>query len=121
MATKDPKKKLTLPPKAKNSPATLDDIDNLYLAFLSTPEMQGWEAFVEQARKGIASGKDRIELPTAFLKLVIEDIASTPLSLDALVEVWNRTCDQEGMPEEKKNAPGPEEPASPGDETHGPL
>jgi hypothetical protein len=114
--TKTPERKLTLPRNAKSNP---DDIDNLYLAFLSTTEMQDWTAFVEQARKGIASGKNKIEVPADFLKLVIEDIASTPLSLDAVVEVWNRVCDQEGMPQEKKNTPGPEEPGRPGGENDG--
>lgn|ERR1700693_6208484 len=112
MATEPPRKKLKLPPKAINSPATLDDIDNLYLAFQSTPEMQDWSAFVEAIRNGIASGKDKFEVPAHFPRLAIEDIASTPLCFDCLVEVWNRTCDQEGMPEQKQNVPSPEEPGA---------
>jgi hypothetical protein len=51
-------------------------------------------------------------VPAHFPRLAIEDIASTPLGFDCLVEVWNRTCDQEGMPEQKQNVPSPEEPGA---------
>jgi hypothetical protein len=114
MATKNPERKLTLPNSGKSD---LDDTDNLYLAFLSTPMMQDWEALCEALRAAKKAGKKSAELPLDFLLAVSDDILHVPMVFSDVIEEWNRVCDQEGMPQEKKNVPGPEEPSRPGDET----
>ena len=117
-STSTPDRKLTLPRNPESNP---DDVDNLYLAFLSTPLMQDWEALCEALRDAKKAGKKTAELPLDFLLAVEGDLLHVPMVFSDVIEEWNRVCDQEGMPQEKKNVPGPEEPASPGDKTDGPF
>ena len=118
MTTEHPEKKLTLPRSGKSDP---DDVDNLYLAFLSTPLMQDWEALCEALRDAKKAGKKTAELPLDFLFAVEGDLLHVPMVFSDVIEEWNRVCDQEGLPEEKKNVPGPEEPGRTGGGDDGPF
>jgi len=121
MKTKNQK---PLPKKAKSNPATStseEASDKLQLAFLSTDLMQDWMEFNDALEAAIKTGKDRAELPLAFLKRVQYEISGTPHRFDAVTEEWNRVCDQQGRPEEKKNTPGPEEGGAGEEGTDGPF
>ena len=93
-----------------------DDIDGLFAAFQDTDEFEAWDAFCQEAKGALEAGKERAELPTAFLRLVLTEIKIDPLKFDGMVKAWNRVCDERGMPEEKKKEiPEPEktDPESP--------
>ena len=77
--------------------------------FQNTDEMRAWDEFCTEARKAVDSGEGRAELPTAFLKLVLTEIAIAPLQFSAFRQAWNRLCDQHGMPTEKMPEQGIEE------------
>jgi hypothetical protein len=79
-----------------------DEIDALFAAFQDTAEFEAWDAFCHEAKKAIEAGKDRAELPLAFLRLAYIDIKTDPLMFNGMVKAWNRVCDERGMPEEKK-------------------
>jgi hypothetical protein len=113
MKTQKPKQKQNLPVKGKKSKSTSkpdDPTDELQLAFMSTDLMQDWNAFNDALAAAIDAGKERAELPLAFLRRVQFEISTTPHRFDAVTEEWNRVCDAEGQPDQKKNPPGPEEP-----------
>ncbi len=78
--------------------------DLLYDEFLATPEAEAWDAFVEEGRKAIEKGAETVEMPTAFLALILPEFSS-PLQFVALREVWNRLCDERGQPDLKKPVP----------------
>lgn len=80
----------------------------LYDAFLGTPEMEAWDAFVEQGREAIDKGAERVEMPTAFLALILPELSS-PMMFLAFREAWNRLCDERGRPDLKKEGLGEEE------------
>ncbi|HVZ10138.1 hypothetical protein [Rhodopila sp.] len=67
-------------------------------AFLNTPEMSDWEDFVAAARRQLETGADTVTVPVAFLRRVIDDIATSPLMFVAVREDWNRHCDSHGQP-----------------------
>ena len=83
------KNRKPLPKKAKSNPATStseDASDKLQLAFLSTDLMQDWMEFNDALEAAIKAGKDRGELPLAFLKRVQYEISGTPHRFDAVTE-----------------------------------
>ncbi len=82
--------------------------ETLMAAFLDTPEMEDWNAFVAAARQGIAAGGETVALPAAFLKRVIDDIATGPLNFQPYKDLWNRLCDEQGRPEFKTGQEGTE-------------
>jgi hypothetical protein len=67
-------------------------------AFLDTPEMTDWEDFVAAARRQLETGADTVTVPAAFLRRVIDDIATSPLMFAAVQDDWNRHCDAQGQP-----------------------
>jgi hypothetical protein len=131
MKNKPPEQNQNLPVEGKKSKSTSkppaapasgqeDQTDALQLAFLSTDLMQAKFALDDALAAAIAAGKDRAELPLEFLKAIQFDISATPFRFDAVTEEWNRVCDVEGRPDQKKNPPGPEEPGGTEDE-NGPF
>jgi hypothetical protein len=80
----------------------------LHEAFLATAEMDAWQGLHEAMTAALAKGAERAELPLAFLKLVMPEIATTPMMFDAVKEVWNRVCDAEGLPDRKLAVPDPD-------------
>ena len=83
--------------------------------------MQDREVLCEALRAAKKAGKKKAELPLDFLLAVDGDLLHVPMVFSDVIEEWNRVCDQQGMPQEKKNPPGPEEPASPGAKTDEPF
>lgn len=75
--------------------------DELVELFEATDERQAHDEFCTEASKAVDEGKDRAELPTAFLKLVLAEITVDPLRFAALRQAWNRVCDEQGMQAEK--------------------
>ena len=80
--------------------------ETLMAAFLDTPDMADWEEFVAAARRQLESGADTVTVPAAFLRRVIDDIATSPLMFAAVQDDWNRHCDAHGHPEFKKEGDG---------------
>lgn len=76
-------------------------------AFLATDEMDAWQALHEAVTSALARGGERAEVPLAFLKLAMPEIAAMPTMFDAVKEVWNRVCDAEGLPARKFPMPDP--------------
>jgi hypothetical protein len=76
--------------------------DDLYLTYLNTPEMQGWAEFQDLVEKAIEDGTAEVTLPTDFLALILPDVKHIPDKFEALRDVWNRVCDEQGRPEEKR-------------------
>lgn len=72
--------------------------ETLMAAFLDTPEMTEWEEFVAAARRQLETGADTVTVPAAFLRRVIDDIATSPLMFGAVRQDWNRHCDAHGQP-----------------------
>lgn len=72
--------------------------ETLMAAFLETPDMADWEEFVAAARRQLESGADTVTVPVAFLRRVIDDIATSPLMFGAVRQDWNRHCDAHGHP-----------------------
>jgi hypothetical protein len=79
-----------------------DAEDKLQLQFLNTPEMEEWAEFQDKAQAAIDAGDATVEVSTSFLALVLPEITSSPLKFDALRAVWNRTCDEQGLPQLKR-------------------
>ena len=78
-----------------------DPEDKLQLQFLSTAEMQALAEFQDAAQAAIDEGRATVEVSTSFLALILPEIKSSPLQFDALRAVWNRTCDEQGLPQLK--------------------
>lgn len=75
-------------------------------AFLATEEAEAWQEFGDAASEALEQGKGAtVEVPVAFLRLVLPQIRSSPHIFDAMNQAWNRVCDELGMPERKKPAP----------------
>lgn len=79
-----------------------DPEDKLQLQFLSTAEMQAWAEFQDAAQAAIDDGHATVEVSTSFLALILPEIKSSPMQFDALRAVWNRTCDEQGLPQLKQ-------------------
>jgi hypothetical protein len=75
--------------------------EELYDDFQNTEEMLAWDDFCSAARKALDEGQATAELPTAFLALVLPELRTDPLQFAAMRAVWNRLCDEKGVPEEK--------------------
>ena len=75
------------------------------MQFLNTPEMAAWAEFEDAAQAAIDAGDATVEVSTEFLALILPEVKSSPLQFRALREVWNRTCDEAGMPEQKRLEP----------------
>ena len=71
--------------------------------------MDAWAEFQDKAQAAIDAGEPTVEISTSFLALILPEIKSSPLQFDALREVWNRTCDEQGLPQHKKLKPEPTE------------
>lgn len=113
------KPQTTLPRKAKSNSIT--DLDGLYSAWLDEPIMQDWFELT-QALDQIKDGRtEEAMLPTAFLQRIRIDLTTLPHCLPSVNEAWNQFCDRVGWPQEKKNAPGPEEPRHPEGTTDEPF
>jgi len=78
--------------------------ETLMAAFLDTPDMADWEEFVAAARRQLETGADSVILPAAFLRRVIDDIATSPLMFAAVQGDWNRHCEAQGQPEFKEGS-----------------
>ena len=92
---------------------SISDLDGLYAAWLDEPIMQDWFELTEALDQIKDSTADEAMLPTDFLKRIRIDLATLPHCLPSVNEAWNQFCDRVGWPQEKKNAPGPDEPARP--------
>lgn len=103
--------------KARSNPIT--DLDGLYAAWLEEPIMQDWMELTDALDQ--IRGTEEAMLPTAFLKRILIDLKTVPHCLHAVNEAWNQFCDRMGWPQEKKNTPGPEEPAPPAEKTDEPF
>jgi len=79
--------------------------DELQDVFQNTDEMLAWDDFVTQARKALENGEEKAMLPTAFLRLVLPDLATDPLHFPVYRTRFNRLCDELGMPGEKVREP----------------
>jgi hypothetical protein len=79
--------------------------DELQDLFQNTDEMLAWDDFVTQARKALENGQETAMLPTAFLRLVLPDLAADPLHFPVFRTRFNRLCDEQGMPGEKVAEP----------------
>ena len=79
-----------------------DAEDKLQLQFLNTPEMEAWAEFQDKAQAAIEAGDATVEVSTSFLALILPEVKSSPLQFDALRAVWNRTCDEQGLPQLKQ-------------------
>lgn len=75
--------------------------DELMDLFQNTDEMLAWDDFVTQARKALENGEEKAMLPTAFLRLVLPDLATDPLHFPVFRTRFNQLCDEQGMPGEK--------------------
>lgn len=80
--------------------------ETLMAAFLETPEMADWEEFVAAARRQLETSADTVTVPAAFLRRIIDDIATSPLMFTAVQSDWNRHCDAQGQPSFKKEGDG---------------
>jgi len=80
-----------------------DRVQELYIRFLGTDEMQDWEEFVEKAKKALKAdpNAETVTVPAAFLRRVMLDVATTPHIFDAVRDRFNQLCDEMGLPEEK--------------------
>ena len=78
--------------------------ETLMAAFLDTPDMADWEEFVAAARRQLDTGADSVTVPAAFLRRVIDDIATSPLMFGAVRQDWNRHCDAQGQPALKEGS-----------------
>ena len=54
------------------------------------------------AQAAIDEGRATVEVSTSFLALILPEIKSSPMQFDALRAVWNRTCDEQGLPQLKQ-------------------
>jgi len=88
--------------------------DELMDLFQNTDEMLAWDDFVTEARKAVEKGDEKAILPTAFLRLVLPDLATDPLHFPVFRTRFNQLCDEQGMPGEKVP-----EPSSTADEKEG--
>ena len=80
------------------------DEDNVGTAFLDTKEGDEWRDFVE-AMHDAGEDQERADLPLAFLRRVLPEIATSPTMFDAMKEAWNRVCDEQGEPDRKFKLP----------------
>lgn len=76
--------------------------ETLMAAFLEAPDMADWEEFVAATRRQLDTGADTVTVPAAFLRRVIDDIATSPLMFAAVRQDWNRHCHDHGQPEFKE-------------------
>lgn len=83
-----------------------DPEEQLMDEFLGTPEMEAWDAFVQQGREAIGQGDETVEMPTAFLALILPELSS-PFEFLAVKQAWNRLCDERGRANLKKAVPEP--------------
>ena len=58
--------------------------------------------FVLSRRVATDEGRATVEVSTSFLALILPEIKSSPMQFDALRAVWNRTCDEQGLPQLKQ-------------------
>jgi hypothetical protein len=79
--------------------------DELMDLFQNTDEMLAWDDFVTEARKAVEKGDEKAILPTAFLRLVLPDLATDPLHFPVFRTRFNQLCDEQGMPGEKVSEP----------------
>lgn len=75
--------------------------ETLMAAFLDTPEMADWDAFVSAARQQLDAGAASVTVPAAFLGRIIDEISTSPMMFMAVRDHWNRHCDDNGHPELK--------------------
>ena len=69
--------------------------ETLMAAFLDTPEMADWDAFVSATRQQLAAGAASVTVPAAFLGRIIDEISTSPMMFMAVKDHWNRHCDEE--------------------------
>ena len=93
--------------------------DELQDLFQNTDEMLAWDDFVTEARKAVEKGDEKAILPTAFLRLVLPDLATDPLHFPVFRTRFNQLCDEQGMPGEK--VPEPSSTADEGEGGEGPF
>ncbi len=111
MKTKQRRTKARASASPKGNPdAAADPRDAALAAFMETEEFEAWDDFCQAARAALDAGKERAELPTAWLQLVLPEIKTDPEMFQAMIKVWNRECDRLGLAAAKKNElpePGP--------------
>lgn len=81
-----------------------DPEEQLLEEFLGTPEGEAWDNFMQQGREAIERGDATVEMPTAFLALILPELSS-PFDFLALKQAWNRLCDERGRADLKKTVP----------------
>jgi hypothetical protein len=71
--------------------------------FLATDEAEEWQAFTRAANAALEkSDSETVTVPAAFLRRVLPEISADPLMFRHLLDAWNRTADELGLPKEKK-------------------
>lgn len=71
--------------------------------FLATDEAEEWQAFTQAANAALEkSDGETVTVPAAFLRRVLPEISADPLMFQHLLEAWNRTADELGLPGERK-------------------
>lgn len=78
------------------------DYDNIADKFLGTDEGEAWDELVQAVRAAESSGAKEAMMPTAFLFKWLPELATDPFRLDFMRTAWNRTCDENGAPERRK-------------------
>ena len=77
--------------------------ERLHEAFIDTDEFRALYAAKNKAREAAERGDKEVLLPAALMADVLA--ITQPFDLDRLRAVWNRVCDEMGMPEQKQAMP----------------
>src|SRR5579871_2679475 len=77
--------------------------ERLQEAFIETDEMGEFLDAQDKARAAAERGDEEVSLPSALISRIFA--AVQPLDLAHLRAVWNRVCDEMGMPEQKQAMP----------------
>lgn len=76
--------------------------------FLGSPEMEAYNAFIDDGRQAIERGDEMIEMPAALLSLLLPELSSNPMHFAALRQVHDRICEERGHPQLKTGQGSPE-------------
>jgi len=77
--------------------------DRLNEAFIDTDEFRELFAARHKAEKAVERGEKEVSLPAVLMDRVLA--ITQPLDLEHLQAVYNRLCDEMGLPEEKVAVP----------------
>jgi hypothetical protein len=80
-------------------------LERLEEAFIDTDEMREFLAAREKAAQAAERGESEVVMPAALIARIFD--ITQPHDLAHLRHAWNRVCDEQGMPGEKKPEPAP--------------